>query len=37
MQIETKVAAQKFYNEAIRFMNNAHKELQQANKNGKIY
>jgi len=37
MQNENKTKAQKFLEEATRFMNNAHKELLLANKNGKIY
>jgi len=37
MQAENKIPAQKIYEEATRLMNNAHKELQQADKNGKIY
>jgi len=34
---ENKIRAQKIHEEAVRYMNNAHKELQQADKNGKIY
>ena len=37
MLTENKITAQKIYDEAIRLMNNAHKELQQADKNGKAY
>lgn len=37
MLTEKKIIAQKFYDEASRLMGNAHKELQQADKNGKVY
>ncbi|MFH1005080.1 MAG: DUF5618 family protein [Bacteroidota bacterium] len=37
MLTENKTTAQKKYDEAIRFMSNARKELQQAKKNGKFY
>ena len=37
MQTENKIIARKIYEEAVRYMNNAQKELQKANKNGKIY
>ncbi|MEK6615303.1 MAG: DUF5618 family protein [Bacteroidota bacterium] len=37
MLSENKITAQKIYDDATRLMNNAHKELQQADKNGKVY
>lgn len=37
MRTENKVIAQKNFEEAVRYMRNAHKELLLANKNGKIY
>ena len=37
MLLGNKITAQKTYVEAARYMNNAHKELQQAKKNGKHY
>lgn len=37
MLTENKIAVQKCYDEAIRFWDNAHKELQLANKNGYVY
>ena len=37
MQTENKIPAQKIYDEATRLMNNAHKELQLAKKNGKFF
>lgn len=37
MLTENKIKVQKAYDEAIRLMNNAHKELQQAKKNGEFY
>lgn len=37
MQTEKKIIAQKTYEEAIRYLNNAHKEIKQADKNGKVY
>mgnify|MGYP001571146681 CR=1 FL=1 len=37
MQREMKITAQKTYDEAVRYMNNAHKEISKADKNGKIY
>ena len=37
MQTENKITAQKIYDEATRYMNNAHIEIRQADKNGKVY
>ena len=37
MILENKIVAQKRYNEALRFMDNARKELQLAKKNGEFY
>lgn len=37
MLTENKIKVQKIYEEAARLMRNAHKELNQADKNGKIY
>ena len=37
MLTENKIKAQRIYDEAARYMNNAHKELQLADKNGKVY
>lgn len=37
LKTEIKITAQKFFEEATRYMNNAHKELLLANKNGKVY
>src|SRR5580692_9159073 len=37
MQTDAKIIAKKKYEEAVRFMDNANKELQLADRNGKIY
>ena len=37
MLSENKITAQKILDEATRLMNNAHKELQKADKNGQVY
>jgi len=37
MTLETKIVAQKTFEEAVRYMNNATKELKLADRNGKIY
>lgn len=37
MLTENKIKSQKILDEATRLMNNAHKELQKADRNGKIY
>ena len=37
MTTETKATAQKTFDEATRYMNNAHKELNLSDKNGKVY
>src|ERR1700691_5383810 len=37
MKTENKIVAQKAYQEAIRYMNNANKELNLADRNGKVF
>lgn len=37
MLSDNKITAKKTLEDAVRLMNNAHKELQQADKNGKVY
>ena len=37
MLTENKIQAKNIYEQAVRYMNNANKELQQAKKNGKVY